>query len=145
MKERNLAKTSLTLEKNDFEIFKLICKKLGTNTSEKVREFIKKFNEENQNCLHDNEKTDVKIVIRLNQKDEQKYEEIKNLISNICKKFGIYLELEKVLDDKSKIEYYTKAIGNEYISNTYLRFLENFIDLLQVIEDKYKIIHLPAN
>jgi hypothetical protein len=92
-------------------------------------------------------KKDIKIEIILNEEDEKNYEIIKNEILKVTDKHNISLILEFNISStiSSRILYFTKAENNEFISEKYLNFLDELIDCLQVIENKYKIIHLPAN
>jgi hypothetical protein len=92
-------------------------------------------------------KKDIKIEIILNEEDEKNYEIIKNEILKVTDKHNIssILDFNTNSTVSSRILYFTKAENNEFISEKYLNFLDELIDCLQEIEDKYKIIHLPAN
>ncbi len=80
------------------------------------------------------EKDNVKVVLKINSKENENLETLKNRINNITSDFNIFLNLDIKIDDlipnnEIKIEYYSKANVDEIIGDNYLNFLDSFIEL----------------
>jgi flagellar hook assembly protein FlgD len=80
------------------------------------------------------EKNSVKVVLKINSKENENLETVKNRINNITSEFNIFLDLDIKIDDtvpnnEIRIEYYSKANGDEIIGKNYLKFLDKFLDL----------------
>lgn len=80
------------------------------------------------------EKKDITVVLKINSKENENLEIVKNRIYNITDEFNISLYLDIKIDDlipkgEIKIEYYTKAKADEIIGDNYLKFLDKFLDI----------------
>lgn len=58
MEEKNLVKTSLTLNKSEYEEFKKVCKINNSDASKEIRKFIKNYNKKNPTPLNNPPKKD---------------------------------------------------------------------------------------
>lgn len=80
------------------------------------------------------EKDNIKVVLKINSKENENLETLKNRINNIASDFNIFLDLDIKIDDlitnnEIRIEYYSKANANEVIGKNYLNFLDKFLDI----------------
>lgn len=80
------------------------------------------------------EKNSVKVVLKINSKENENLETVENRINNVTSEFNIFLDLDIKIDDtvpnnEIRIEYYSKANSDEIIGKNYLNFLDNFLDI----------------
>lgn len=95
-------------------------------------------------------KKDIKIVFMCkddSQETREVFSHITKEVMTLVSKHEINLISSlKIVPDMpvvGKILYYSKATNNEFISDGYLKFIDELIDCFEDIEKRFQVIHLP--
>ena len=80
------------------------------------------------------EKDNVKVVLKINSKENENLKSVKNEIIDIANKYNITLSMSQKIDEDINnsdvvVEYYSKANADEIIGKNYLEFLDKFLDI----------------
>ena len=80
------------------------------------------------------EKKDITVILKVKSIENKKLNEVKDNVVSLTSEFNISLLMnqeidENIIDNTVVIEYYSKANGDEIIGESYLKFLDSFIEI----------------